>query len=202
MVNSQNSKWGNVGSKGKSNHAGSSYVKKNVGPSPGMSKGKSIDGSLRGKQDLWQLSKDSSFKPKVLVRGSSQKTNPRVDVSMKPEFELDATTNMKNGAAHASNVSNEAFGSRSGNISNLCEILHGLFWVILMLLWILLKSLLGVPRLKKELATIQSTMVSKPFSSDLREAKLSCLKAFKEALKDEELFLRQKSKIEWLSDGD
>ncbi|GJX56156.1 hypothetical protein Tco_0286053 [Tanacetum coccineum] len=40
------------------------------------------------------------------------------------------------------------------------------------------------------------------FSSDLREAELLCLKAFKEALKDEELFLRQKSKIEWFSEGD
>nr|GFA46096.1 hypothetical protein [Tanacetum cinerariifolium] len=56
--------------------------------------------------------------------------------------------------------------------------------------------------LKKELATIQSAMVSNPFSSDLREAKLSCLKAYKEALMDEELFLRQKPKIEWLSEGD
>nr|GEZ72021.1 hypothetical protein [Tanacetum cinerariifolium] len=78
-VNPQNSNWGNVGSKGKSNHAVSSYVKKNVGPSPGMSKDKSIDGSSKGKQDLRQLSKDSSFKPKVLVRGSSLKTNSRVD---------------------------------------------------------------------------------------------------------------------------
>ncbi|GKE06123.1 putative RNA-directed DNA polymerase, eukaryota, reverse transcriptase zinc-binding domain protein [Tanacetum coccineum] len=60
----------------------------------------------------------------------------------------------------------------------------------------------NVERLRQELASIQAAMVSDPFSSDLREAELLCLKAFKEALKDEELFLRQKSKIEWLSEGD
>ncbi|GJS75796.1 putative reverse transcriptase domain-containing protein [Tanacetum coccineum] len=60
----------------------------------------------------------------------------------------------------------------------------------------------NVKRLRHELASIQAAMVSDPFSSDLREAELLCLKAFKEALKDEELFLRQKYKIEWLSEGD
>ncbi|GJZ34149.1 putative reverse transcriptase domain-containing protein [Tanacetum coccineum] len=60
----------------------------------------------------------------------------------------------------------------------------------------------NVERLRQELASIQAAMVFDPFSSDLREAKLLCLKSFKEALKDGELFLRQKSKIEWLSEGD
>ncbi|GKB04431.1 RNA-directed DNA polymerase, eukaryota, reverse transcriptase zinc-binding domain protein [Tanacetum coccineum] len=60
----------------------------------------------------------------------------------------------------------------------------------------------NVEVLRQELSSIQATMVSNPYSSELREAKLSCLKAFKAALKDEELFLRQKSKIEWLSEGD
>nr|GEX43738.1 hypothetical protein [Tanacetum cinerariifolium] len=212
--NSQNSNQGNVGSKGKSYQTGSFYVKKNVGPSLGisdMSKDNSKDGNSMGKQDLRQLSKDSSFTPKVLVRGSISKVNSRVDcndpiptmnsfsvlvndfivgddsdikkdkscveefesiwpdlksevdilmeadiypsmsvrlywtvnqmdyfyknchkyhldqsyededveseydgisMSMKPEFELDAATNMENGAAHASNVSNASICSR------------------------------------------------------------------------------------------
>nr|GEV06483.1 putative reverse transcriptase domain-containing protein [Tanacetum cinerariifolium] len=432
-VNPQNSNWGNVGSKGKSNHAGSSYVKKNVGPSPGMPKDKSIDGSSMGKQDLRQLSKDYSFKPKVLVRGSSRKTNSRVDcndhiptmnlfsvlvddfmvgddtgiypsksvrldwtvnqmdyfyknyhkyyldpsyedddveseydgiaVSMKPEFKLDAATNIENGVAHANNVSNEwvsnnvscSGGTRiiigdpncvnvmimeqsaqaihcfveplNGDLSFHCSFVYAHIhtvdcrslwkslqkykkslrnspWVILgdfnstldpskkssrcskvttamsdfkdcvadievkdisMLglnfTWNkcpgkvggLLKKLdrimgkdgfipavkkvwdsdiegfsmfslvsklrmlkkplrklnfhqgnlfANVEKLKRELATIQSAMVSDPFFSDLREAELSCLKAYKEALKDEELFLRQKYKIKWFSEGD
>ncbi|GKE37207.1 putative reverse transcriptase domain-containing protein, partial [Tanacetum coccineum] len=54
----------------------------------------------------------------------------------------------------------------------------------------------------QELSSIQSAMVSNPHSNELRESELSCLKAYKVALKDEELFLRQKSKIEWLSEGD
>nr|GFC00741.1 hypothetical protein [Tanacetum cinerariifolium] len=195
-VNSQNSKWGNVGSKGKSNHAGSSYVKKNVGPSPGMSKDDDVESEYDG-----------------------------IAVSMKPEFELDAATNMENGAAHASNVSN-AFGcskvttamsdfrdcvadievediSMSGlNFTwNRCPgkaggLLKKLDRIMVSKLRMLKKPLRklnfdqgnlfdNVERLKKEPATIQSTMVSNPFSSDHREAELSCLKAFKEALKDE-----------------
>ncbi|GKA68671.1 RNA-directed DNA polymerase, eukaryota, reverse transcriptase zinc-binding domain protein [Tanacetum coccineum] len=45
-------------------------------------------------------------------------------------------------------------------------------------------------------------LVANPHSSVLREEELSCLKAYKAALKDEELFLKQKSKIDWLSEGD
>ncbi|GJU35720.1 RNA-directed DNA polymerase, eukaryota, reverse transcriptase zinc-binding domain protein, partial [Tanacetum coccineum] len=60
----------------------------------------------------------------------------------------------------------------------------------------------NVERLRMELSSIQAAMVSNPHSNELRESELSCLKAYKVALKDEELFLRQKSKIEWLSEGD
>ncbi|GKA65242.1 putative RNA-directed DNA polymerase, eukaryota, reverse transcriptase zinc-binding domain protein [Tanacetum coccineum] len=60
----------------------------------------------------------------------------------------------------------------------------------------------NVERLRQELSSIQAAMVSNPHSNELRESELSCLKAYKVALKDEVLFLRQKSKIEWLSEGD
>ncbi|GJV73318.1 hypothetical protein Tco_1493313 [Tanacetum coccineum] len=60
----------------------------------------------------------------------------------------------------------------------------------------------NVERLRHELSSIQAAMVSNPHSGELWESELLCLKSFKAALKDEELFLRQKSKIEWLSEGD
>ncbi|GKC28963.1 putative reverse transcriptase domain-containing protein [Tanacetum coccineum] len=60
----------------------------------------------------------------------------------------------------------------------------------------------NVEKLGRDLASIQAALVYNPNSKDLREAELACLKAYKAALKDEELFLRQKSKIIWLSEGD
>ncbi|GKD21730.1 putative reverse transcriptase domain-containing protein [Tanacetum coccineum] len=60
----------------------------------------------------------------------------------------------------------------------------------------------NVEKLGRDLASIQASLVSNPISNDLREAKLALLKAYKVALKDEELFLRQKAKIIWLSEGD
>nr|GEX75883.1 hypothetical protein [Tanacetum cinerariifolium] len=50
--NSQNSNRGNVGSKGKSNQTGSSYVKKNVGPSPGISDMSKDNRSLTNSLDI------------------------------------------------------------------------------------------------------------------------------------------------------
>ena len=53
----------------------------------------------------------------------------------------------------------------------------------------------NVKNLRNELSKIQASMVADPHSNELREAELACLKAYKKALKDEESFLRQKSKI-------
>ncbi|GKG24087.1 hypothetical protein Tco_0392123, partial [Tanacetum coccineum] len=57
---------------------------------------------------------------------------------------------------------------------------------------------LQLRRLRQELSSIQEAMVSNPHSNELQESELSCLKAYKVALRDEVLFLRQKAKIEWL----
>lgn len=56
--------------------------------------------------------------------------------------------------------------------------------------------------LKKKLAHIQASLVANPHSMELREAEISCLKAYKSALKDEDSFLKQKSKTTWLNEGD
>ncbi|GJV81463.1 RNA-directed DNA polymerase, eukaryota, reverse transcriptase zinc-binding domain protein [Tanacetum coccineum] len=57
-------------------------------------------------------------------------------------------------------------------------------------------------RLKTELAAVQSSMTADPHNNSLREEELRVLKAYRAALKDEELFLRQKAKVEWLEVGD
>nr|GEV99763.1 hypothetical protein [Tanacetum cinerariifolium] len=56
--------------------------------------------------------------------------------------------------------------------------------------------------LKAELAIMQSSMSDDPHNKALREEELRLLKAYKTALKDEELFLRQKAKVEWLKASD
>nr|GEY61022.1 hypothetical protein [Tanacetum cinerariifolium] len=60
----------------------------------------------------------------------------------------------------------------------------------------------NVVRLKAKLAIVQSSMSDDPHNKDLREEELRVLKDYKAALKDEELFLRQKAKVEWLKASD
>ncbi|GJS82595.1 RNA-directed DNA polymerase, eukaryota, reverse transcriptase zinc-binding domain protein [Tanacetum coccineum] len=60
----------------------------------------------------------------------------------------------------------------------------------------------NVKCLKTKLASVQSSMNADPHNNSLREEELKTLKAYKAALKDEESFLRQKSKVEWLRAGD
>ncbi|GJW42180.1 sodium/hydrogen exchanger 6 [Tanacetum coccineum] len=59
-----------------------------------------------------------------------------------------------------------------------------------------------VDLLCKELNEIQNAIDKEPNNSDLREELAHYLLAFKEASLNEERFLRQKSKIEWLKAGD
>nr|GEW78997.1 hypothetical protein [Tanacetum cinerariifolium] len=56
--------------------------------------------------------------------------------------------------------------------------------------------------LKAKLAGVQSSLSADPHNKALREEELRVLKAYRAALKDEELFLRQKAKVEWLRAGD
>ncbi|GJY52481.1 putative reverse transcriptase domain-containing protein [Tanacetum coccineum] len=56
--------------------------------------------------------------------------------------------------------------------------------------------------LRNELADIQSAVSADPHYDVLREAELKCFNAYNVALRDEESFLRQKAKTEWLKEGD
>nr|GEU35244.1 hypothetical protein [Tanacetum cinerariifolium] len=60
----------------------------------------------------------------------------------------------------------------------------------------------NVKKLKSEFAAVQSAMDVDPHNNSLRSEELRVLKDYKTALKDEESFLRQKSKVEWLNVGD
>lgn len=59
-----------------------------------------------------------------------------------------------------------------------------------------------VKKLREGVAQVQKDMVGDPENGDVREDHAHLLKAFKEALLDEERFLRQKSKVHWLKEGD
>ncbi|GJR88548.1 RNA-directed DNA polymerase, eukaryota, reverse transcriptase zinc-binding domain protein [Tanacetum coccineum] len=56
--------------------------------------------------------------------------------------------------------------------------------------------------LKAELYEIQSKIGKNPTNKDLRRSGVEILKAYKEAIIDEEKLLRQKTKITWLSEAD
>nr|GEW66201.1 hypothetical protein [Tanacetum cinerariifolium] len=60
----------------------------------------------------------------------------------------------------------------------------------------------NVKKLKSELAVVQSVMNLDPHNNSLRIDELRVLKEYKSALKDEESFLRQKSKVKWLNARD
>lgn len=56
--------------------------------------------------------------------------------------------------------------------------------------------------LKSELERVQVDMEKNPFNKDLRDEECIYLKAYNDAVMDEELFLKQKSKAFWFSVGD
>ncbi|GKA15218.1 reverse transcriptase domain-containing protein [Tanacetum coccineum] len=56
--------------------------------------------------------------------------------------------------------------------------------------------------LKTKLERIQSESVEDSFKSDLRYEEMVFLNAYKEAVKDKEVMLKQKAKVVWLSAGD
>ncbi|GKE47255.1 hypothetical protein Tco_1478513 [Tanacetum coccineum] len=53
-----------------------------------------------------------------------------------------------------------------------------------------------------ELERVQTLMVNDSHNSVLMEKEIACLKAYKVAMKDEESMLKQRAKVEWLSEGD
>ncbi|GJY65952.1 RNA-directed DNA polymerase, eukaryota, reverse transcriptase zinc-binding domain protein [Tanacetum coccineum] len=59
-----------------------------------------------------------------------------------------------------------------------------------------------VKRLKVKLARVQKELSRDPSNVDLREEELIYIDAYKKATRDEELLLKQKSKIQWLKEGD
>ncbi|GJT93774.1 hypothetical protein Tco_1082619 [Tanacetum coccineum] len=59
-----------------------------------------------------------------------------------------------------------------------------------------------VKKLKEELCRVQAEMVNDPHNKELRFEEITYLKAYNSIVKDEELFLKQRSKISWLSEGD
>ncbi|GKB94219.1 uncharacterized protein Tco_0980356 [Tanacetum coccineum] len=59
-----------------------------------------------------------------------------------------------------------------------------------------------VVNLRSELDAAQTSLDSNPYSIEIREDESHLLKAFNDALLDEERFIKQKSKIEWLCVGD
>ncbi|GJR88455.1 putative RNA-directed DNA polymerase [Tanacetum coccineum] len=56
--------------------------------------------------------------------------------------------------------------------------------------------------LKDRLCKVQEVMVREPFNAEIRAEEVVALKAYISVVKDEELFLKQRSNITWLSEGD
>ncbi|XP_021991390.1 uncharacterized protein LOC110888159 [Helianthus annuus] len=59
-----------------------------------------------------------------------------------------------------------------------------------------------VNRLRSELDSIQQLVDANPLDNEARNLAAKCLREFQEAAYDEECFLKQKSKVEWLCAGD
>nr|GEW54661.1 hypothetical protein [Tanacetum cinerariifolium] len=60
----------------------------------------------------------------------------------------------------------------------------------------------NVKRLRADLVLAQSAVCSDPHNGLLREIEAKAFKAYKSALRDEESFLKQKAKIQWLDEGE
>nr|GEW08462.1 hypothetical protein [Tanacetum cinerariifolium] len=60
----------------------------------------------------------------------------------------------------------------------------------------------NVRKLKDKLSNVQEEMVKDPFNVELRIEEIGLLNDFTSAVKDRELFLKQKAKVSWLSEGD
>ncbi|KAK1441319.1 hypothetical protein QVD17_07166 [Tagetes erecta] len=59
-----------------------------------------------------------------------------------------------------------------------------------------------VDKLRKDLEEVQNQVDTFPFDTLLKEREAICLKDFIEASADEELFIKQKAKVNWLDKGD
>ncbi|GKC66314.1 RNA-directed DNA polymerase, eukaryota, reverse transcriptase zinc-binding domain protein, partial [Tanacetum coccineum] len=60
----------------------------------------------------------------------------------------------------------------------------------------------NVRRLRKELDQVQLDLDKDPFNSILREEEATYVQAFNDAIIEEERFMKQKAKIQWLREGD
>nr|GEY84353.1 hypothetical protein [Tanacetum cinerariifolium] len=60
----------------------------------------------------------------------------------------------------------------------------------------------NVKRLRDDLVLAQSVVCFDPHNGLLREMEAKAFKAYKSALRDEDIFLKQKAKIQWLDEGD
>ncbi|KAK1406315.1 hypothetical protein QVD17_41609 [Tagetes erecta] len=59
-----------------------------------------------------------------------------------------------------------------------------------------------VANLRKELEDLQKMIDASPFDSSLKDKESICMKEFVEASSDEESFIKQKAKVNWLEKGD
>ncbi|GKC39342.1 sugar transport protein 13, partial [Tanacetum coccineum] len=60
----------------------------------------------------------------------------------------------------------------------------------------------NVSRLRNELDQVQMLLDKDPFNVNLREREATCVADFNQAILEEERFLKQKAKIQWLKEGD
>ncbi|KAK1424459.1 hypothetical protein QVD17_19789 [Tagetes erecta] len=61
---------------------------------------------------------------------------------------------------------------------------------------------LKVANLRKDLEDLQQLIDDSPFDLSLKEKESLCMKEFVDASRDEESFLKQKAKVNWLDKGD
>lgn len=59
-----------------------------------------------------------------------------------------------------------------------------------------------IDQLRAKLDSCQKDIDGDPHNVEIRSKEAECLKEFQDACMDEEIFLKQKSKVEWLASGD